>query len=346
MSIAGTAAVRRGRAPVPRLRRSSPDAPGLTRRRRGKGFAYRDERGEPVTESVVVQRIDSLAIPPAWVDVWICSHPNGHLQAVGTDAAGRRQYLYHPHWRDLRDAEKHRRTVQLGQALPRARKRVSGALRQHGLTRERVLAASFRLLDVASFRIGSESYAVDNGTYGLATLQRQHVKVQGNRVSFRYEAKGAIDRVQSFVDPAIARVVTELLERDDPDPDLLAWHDGSWHDVTSSDINTWVRDLTGGDFTAKDLRTWNATVLMAQLLAAGPRPTAASARARAITKAYRQVAEYLGNTPTVARVSYVDSRIVDLYRDGVTVPAAVLPKRQRDLPVHGRVERAVLRLLK
>jgi len=319
---------------------------GLTRRRRGAGFAYRHEHGGTVEDRQTLDRIASLSIPPAWKAVWICADANGHLQAVGTDAAGRRQYVYHPRWRRLRDAEKHRRTVELGEALPIARRRVTRALRQRGPTRERVLAAAFRLLDVASFRVGSESYAKENGTFGLATLRRDHVVLQGDRLTFRYVAKGAQDRVQSFRDPAVARLVGELLDRDDPDPDLLSWFDGTWHDVRSSDINAEVAELTGGEFTAKDLRTWNATVLMAQLLAAGAPPESERSRERVIRDCYRRVADYLGDTPAVARTSYVNSRIVALFRDGVTVPRHVLPKRERALPVHGRVERAVLRLLK
>lgn len=329
-----------------RLRRVSPAMPGYRRRRAGSGFAYLDTDGRLITDRAERDRILALAIPPAWTDVWICPMPNGHLQAVGTDAAGRRQYLYHPVWREKRDARKHDRTVHLGAALPHARRTCARELRRGGLTCERVLAASFRMLDIASFRVGSESYAMDNGTFGLATLQRDHVSVDGTRITFRYTAKGSLDRVQSIRDHALARVVGELLARDDPSPDLLAWWTGRrWHDVKSADINHAVRELARGDYTAKDFRTWNATVLMAQLLAVAPPVTTLRERRAAIRDAYAGVSQYLGNTPAMAKNSYVDPRIVDLYNDGIVIASSVLPRRERRLPVHGRVERAVLRLL-
>ena len=329
-----------------RLRRSSPVEPGYTRRKTRNTFTYRGIDGEPVRDAAEVERIDALAIPPAWVDVWICPWPNGHIQAVGTDAAGRRQYRYHDDWRRQRDAAKHDRMLSLAVALPKARARASSALRAQDLDRDRVLSGAFRMLDVGSFRIGSESYAEDNDTYGLATLRREHVSISGSRVTFTYVSKGSQDRRQTVTDKALARLLSELADRDDPSSELLAWReDGRWHDVHSADINDHVRELTRSDFTAKDFRTWNATVLMAQLLALeGPAPTG-SARKRVVTRCYGCVADYLGNTPAVARGSYVDPRVVDLYNDGVVLPARSLPTNRKTLPVHGRVERAVLRML-
>lgn len=291
-------------------------------------------------------RIASLAIPPAWTDVWISPFPNGHLQAVGTDSAGRRQYIYHPDWVRQREGIKHQRIVDFGRALPRARRLSHRALTGQELSRERVLAAAFRILDVGSLRVGSEAYAAENGSFGLATLLREHASVIGHRVTFDYVAKGGQWRSQTLTDPSLAAVVSTLLDRDDPSPELLAWREGdAWHDVTRTDINGYVKEVTGGDFTAKDFRTWNATVLMAQLLAlCGPSP-GRRRRSEAIRSTYAKVAEYLGNTPSVARSSYVGARVVDLYLDGVTVPKSALPKRRVELPVHQSVERAVVRLL-
>ncbi len=330
-----------------RLRRSSPDARGYTRVKSRSSFSYRGLDGRVLADESELARISSLAIPPAWVEVWICPWPNGHIQAVGTDAAGRRQYRYHDEWRRQRDALKHDRMLSLAAALPKARTATSGALRASGLPRGRVLAGAFRMLDVGSFRIGSESYAADNDTYGLATLRREHVSIRGNRVTFTYVAKGAQDREQTVVDPTLARLLNDLNQRDDPSPELLAWwEEDRWHDVHSADINDHVRTATRGEFTAKDFRTWNATVLMAQLLALEAPPTTQTARKRAVSRSYERVADYLGNTPTVARGSYVDPRVVDLFNDGIVLPAGSLPKNRKYLPVHGRVERAVLRMLR
>lgn len=326
-----------------RLRRSSPSEPGYKRRRK----SYLDASGERVADPATIDRISSLAIPPAWQSVWICPYENGHIQAAGTDAAGRRQYIYHPVWRHQRDAEKHRRTLDLGAALPRARRICSGALRHQTMSYDRVMAAAFRVLDIASLRVGSESYAADHETFGLATMRRADVAIHGNRIEFGFVGKGGIRQAQSFTNPSLARTLAELLGRKDPSPELFAWQDDSgWRDVTSSDVNSFIKDVTRGEFTAKDFRTWNATVLMAQVLALSEPAQSERARTKAIAASYEVVAEYLGNTPAIARTSYVDTRVVDLYRDGVVLPRAVLPTSDRRLPIHGRVERAVLRMLK
>ncbi len=293
-----------------------------------------------------LERIQALAIPPAWVDVWICPDDKGHIQAAGTDAAGRRQYIYHRTWREQRDAAKHSRTLALATSLPRARRKTSAALRGRDLSYERVMATAFRVLDVASIRIGSESYAAEHETYGLATLQRRDVTVTNSVVEFQFVGKGGIPQQFSFRNAALARAISDLIERDDPNSELFGWQQSDgWRDVRSTDINSYIKDVTRGDFTAKDFRTWNATVLMAQVLAIAGPVEAERARKRTIANSYAVVAEYLGNTPAIARSSYVDSRIVDLYSDGVVLPATVLPKSDRRLPVHGRVERAVLSML-
>jgi DNA topoisomerase IB len=318
--------------------------------RSGKGFTYKWPNGKRVDDPRDLERISALAIPPAWTDVWICLRANGHLQAVGTDAAGRRQYRYHDVWREVRDAGKHERTLDLAARLPAARRRVEEALALRGMPRERALAVAFRLLDHGFFRVGSESYRVENGTFGLATLRRDHVSVQRSAVSFRYVAKGGTERSQRLLDQDLARSVRSLLSRHDPSEELLAWREGSrWRDVRSADVNDYIREVTGGDFSAKDFRTWNATVLMAQALAVSlEAPSSETGRRRAIVRAVAEVASYLGNTPAVARRSYIDPRIIDLYRDGVTVDLAVIDRSidSPGLSIHGPLEAAVLRLLR
>jgi DNA topoisomerase-1 len=337
---------------VARLRRVDCAGPGIARVRRGKGFSYRWADGRKVDDPVVLNRIADLVIPPAWNDVWICPHPRGHIQALGTDAAGRRQYRYHDEWRVQRDAEKHQRVLTFARRLPMARTIVDSHLEQRGLTKQRVLAAAFRLLDLGFFRVGGESYAEENGTFGLATMRRKHVTVTGDLVVFDYIAKSGKHRVQSVVDENVRKVVVALLKRDDPSKELLAYKDRSgWHDITSADINAYLREVFRGEVSAKDFRTWHATVLMAVGLAVSTQaPTSESARKRAVSRAVTEVAEYLGNTPAVCRSSYIDPRVIDLYDDGVTV-AASLERLGAGADfgqpaTHGMVEAAVLRLLR
>jgi DNA topoisomerase IB len=309
-----------------RLRRSDVHGPGWTRRRAGRGFSYRDEHGALIRDAGRLDRVKAIAIPPAWKDVWICPWPNGHIQATGLDAAGRRQYRYHDAWRARRDAEKHERVLAIAQELPDVRDQVATALRTRGPNRERVLACALRLLDLGTFRIGSEEYAEENGTYGLATLRREHVTVRGERTFFRYTAKGGIEREVEITDRPTATVVRQLLERpDDAGDELLAYQldDGSWRDVTSDEINAYLKEVSGAEITAKDFRTWNATVLMAATLAEQPPPRNKTARNKTIRAAYVRVSEQLGNTPAVCKASYVDPRVVDRYEQGETVADAL-----------------------
>jgi DNA topoisomerase I len=306
---------------MPRLRRSDPSAPGITRRRSGNGFVYLDAGAHRVTDPEVLQRVKSLVIPPAWTGVWICPYPNGHLQAVGTDAAGRRQYLYHPAWRARRDAEKFDRMIEFARSLPRLRKTAPRHLQQHGLSRERVLACAARLLDRGFFRVGSEAYAENNGSVGLATIEKGHVTCDGDVVTFDYPAKGGKQRVQSVVDPDICEVVQSLKRRRGGGNDLLAFRRGrSWVDVRSEEINAYIKEHTGGEFTAKDFRTWHGTVLAAISLAvAAPAARSPSRHKRAMAWAVKEVAHNLGNTPAVCRASYIDPRVFDRYRSGWTI---------------------------
>jgi DNA topoisomerase IB len=308
------------------------NGPGYRRRGAGRGFAYHDEDGVLIRDDRL-DRIRSLAIPPAWRDVWICPWPNGHIQATGIDAAGRRQYRYHDAWRTRRDQEKHERVLEIAHQLPDVRDAVTAAVRTRGLNRERVLATAVRLLDLGAFRVGNEQYAEENGTYGLATLRRDHVRVRGGRTFFCYTAKGGVEREVEITDRPTATVVRQLLERpQDTGEDLLAYRteDGGWHDVTSDEINAYLKEISGAEITAKDFRTWNATVLMAAALAETPPPKSRTARKKAVRAAYARVAEQLGNTPAVCKASYVDPRVVDRFENGETVAHALKEAAQAD----------------
>jgi DNA topoisomerase I len=335
---------------VPRLRRSDCAAPGITRRGRGRGFEYLDPDGERIDDPETLERIAELAIPPAWRDVWICLDPLGHLQATGIDNAGRKQYRYHDQWRARRDREKFGSMVEFGHALPQLRRRVQRDLRRDALDRARVLACATRLLDVGFFRIGSEDYAVTNETYGLATMLRRHVSVEEDEVVFDYPAKSGQRRVHTITDENVRTVVSALKRRRGGGPELLAYKDGGrWADVRSDDINAYVKDATSHDFSAKDFRTWNATVLAAVALAAGDgKPRSKTAYKRAAAEAVRTVAAYLGNTPAVARASYIDPRVFDRFRSGWTIAETLWDLGEPDLGdprKRARIEAAVLELL-
>jgi DNA topoisomerase I len=335
---------------VARLKRVDCSGPGIRRRRRGKGFEYLDDDGRRVTEQSVIARIRELAIPPAWEDVWICPYPLGHIQATGTDAAGRKQYRYHDIWRERRDREKFESMEEFARSLPRLRKRVERDLGLDGMPRERALACAVRLLDRGFFRIGSEDYAEESDTYGIATMLKRHVTVSGDEVTFDYEAKGGQRRVQAIGDPVVAEVVRALKRRRGGGEELLAYRNGRrWVDVKSGDINEYVKEAAGGDFSAKDFRTWSGTVLAAVALAVSASAAASkTSRKRAKSRAIKEVARYLGNTPAVARASYIDPRVFDRFDGGLTI-GGVLPELIDDTgpwpDVQGAVEEAVLDLI-
>ena len=322
-----------------RLRRSRLDAPGWTRRRAGRGFVYLDGTGHRIEDPEALARIRSLAVPPAWRDVWICPWPHGHVQATGLDAAGRRQYLYHPQWRRRRDRLKHDHVLDVARRLPAARRAVRADVRLDGMPRQKALALAFLLLDLAYLRVGGEGYAAANGSYGLATLRREHVRVHADdTVHLTFPAKSGQVRDTLVDDAEVAAGVRTLVRRHDENPELLAWKDESgWHDVTSADVAAYVRERLGGEATPKDFRTWHATVLAARALAdAGEVPSSDRARRRAVTQAVREVAAELGNTPAVCRASYVDPRVIDLWERGEHIGRA----RSR-----AAAESATLRLL-
>ncbi|CAA9378033.1 MAG: DNA topoisomerase IB (poxvirus type) [uncultured Propionibacteriaceae bacterium] len=334
---------------MPRLRTVSPKDPGWTRRRAGKGFVYLDQLGNRLSDEDA-ERCKLLVIPPAWTQVWICAAPNGHLQAVGTDDAGRRQYIYHEEWRRKRDESKHDRVLEVAAKLPKARRLVSQHLQLDGMPYERALGTAFRLLDLGFFRIGGETYAESNNSFGLATITKEHVSLEGFSVVFDYVAKSGKQRYIALADELVLAAVTDLKRRRSGGPDLLAYRDGHrWRDVTSSDINEYIKDVVGGEVSAKDFRTWHGTVIAAvALAAANDKATTDPARRRAVAKAMKEVSTYLGNTPSVARASYVDPRVVDLFNDGATISPklASLDQDLSDGATHGRIEKAVLGLLR
>jgi DNA topoisomerase I len=330
-----------------RLRRSDCTGPGIARRRRGRGFEYLEAGGDRVTDAEVLRRIDELVIPPAWDDVWICPHPGGHIQATGLDDRGRKQYLYHPRWRERRDAKKFDDMVVFARALPTLRERVADDLAGDAPDRDHVLACAVRLLDRGFFRIGSEDYAVTNETYGLATMRKSHARVKGDTLLFDYPAKSGKRRIQAVVDPEIAATIAMLRRRRGGGQELLAYKSaGRWTDVRSHDINAYLKERTGLEISAKDFRTWGATVMAAIALSvAGPAAGTRTGRRRAIARAVKEVAYYLGNTPAVARSSYIDPRVFDRYRDGVVVAVHELEHGAGETPIQGDVEEAVLELV-
>jgi DNA topoisomerase-1 len=330
-----------------RLRRVRCTDPGFTRRRAGRGFRYLNESGRAIRNAATLVRIRSLAIPPAWTDVWICAEPNGHLQAVGTDDAGRRQYLYHERWRSRRDRQKFDRMLEFGSVLPRIRDACERDLAGRGFARDRVLACAVSLMDLAVFRVGSETYAEANGSFGLATVRGRDVRVRGAIISFDFVAKGGQRRAVEVRAPILAPIVRRLAERPGTGgTELLAYREGrEWRDVRSSDINAYLKQAAGEEFSAKDFRTFHATVLAAVGLArVEETATSLTSRKRAVSAVVREVAEFLGNTPAVCRTSYVDPCVVDRYLEGRTIDLKGLDPDDLDRR-RERIESAVLDLL-
>lgn len=309
---------------MPRLRRSRTSEPGIRRIRRGRGFSYQTADGRAVDDPELRERIHALAIPPAWRDVWIAPYPNGHIQATGIDAAGRRQYLYHPTWRTQKDRIKYDRMLALAESLPLARRGVTIDLRREGFPRERALAGAFRMLDTGSLRVGSERYADEHGSIGLSTLRGAHATVrEDDRVELRFPAKSGQAWESELRDPDLAHLVRSLKRRGG-NARLLAWKDdrGTWHPLHAEEINDDIRRRTGGDFTAKDFRTLHGTAAAALSLAQAGTGGTPTARKRAVAAAVRAASEVLGNTPAIARASYIDPRIIDRFERGETVDPA------------------------
>ena len=298
------------------LRYVSDDQPGCSRKRKGEDFEYFDTKGKPIRDEQRLLRIKRLAIPPAWSDVWICPSPNGHIQATGRDARGRKQYRYHERWREIRDENKYDRLVNFGKALPKIRRRLKKDLALSSLPREKVLATIVQLLERSLIRVGNEEYARENKSFGLTTLQDRHVDVKGSKLRFRFRGKSGRLHEVDVTDRRIARIISKL--QDLPGQSLFQYLDdeGSVHEISSQDVNEYLREVTGEDFTAKDFRTWAGTVLATiALSAAGAFETKKQAKAN-LKQAIGAVAKILGNTPAVCRQCYIHPAVLEAYLNG------------------------------
>ncbi|GAB3428241.1 DNA topoisomerase IB [Massilia solisilvae] len=301
------------------LRYVNDSKPGIRREHAGEAFRYVDPKGETITDEDVLRRIKSLAIPPAWTDVWICPLANGHLQATGRDARGRKQYRYHPKWREVRDEVKYERMIKFGEALPAIRREVNRALGLPGLPREKVLATIVYLLETTMIRVGNEEYARTNKSFGLTTLQRRHVRIDGSDVEFRFRGKSGVYHKVKVHDRRLARIIQRT--RDLPGQELFEYvdDDGETRTVDSSDVNEYLRQISGEDYTAKDFRTWSGTVLAAMALQEFEKFDSQAQAKKNVVRAIEQVAEKLGNTPSVCRKCYVHPAILDSYLEGATL---------------------------
>ncbi len=340
-------------ASVARLRRADCSGPGIRRVGRGRGFSFHEENGDLIEDMETIERISELAIPPAWEEVWICPFPNGHLQATGIDAAGRKQYLYHPQWRESRDRDKFDEMIAFARSLPKMREETVANLGLRGMPRARALALAVRLLDLGFFRVGSGRYTAANETYGLSTLRKKHLTLKGGAAIFTYRGKGSKNAEQTIEDEPTVKALRFLADRSGSGYELLAFkEDGKWHDIKANDINEYLKETTGGDYSAKDFRTWNATVIAAVCVAdlsEGKQKLTKTARKRIAGKAVKRVAGYLNNTPAVCRASYIDPRVFDRFDSGTTIrPAIQRAAREagpHDFPEREEIERAVIRLL-
>jgi DNA topoisomerase-1 len=307
-----------------RLRRSDLDRPGYSRRRAGRGFSYRDTEGGRLTDQDALERIKGLVIPPAWRDVWISPDPRGHIQATGIDAADRKQYLYHPSWRTARDAEKFDHTLEIADRLPRIRRRLKADLAGRGLTRERVLAAIVRILDLGMFRVGNDQYAsrAENPSFGLSTLRPEHLRTRSGCVLLEFPGKSGVEHTGTVDDGEVCAVLKDLKRRRRGEQRLFAYWDRSarrWQEIHADTVNEYLKEISGAQMTAKDFRTWHGTVKAAtELAAVGPQPTRPK-RTKAVAHAMKEVADLLGNTPAVARSAYVDPRVIDQFENGTVI---------------------------
>jgi DNA topoisomerase-1 len=330
------------------LRTSRLDGPGITRVRRGKGFSYVDSDGQSVSDEATIARIKDLVIPPAWKKVWISPYRNGHIQAVGTDAAGRRQYLYHLRWQQERAEEKFDRVLEMSKRLPEWRERVAADLSGKGLTRDRVLALALHLLDRGFFRAGGEQYAEEHESYGLATLLCDHVTVRRDAVAFDFPAKSGVRRVLEIEDPEVVRAVRSLVGRTDRTDRLMVCRSASgWTDIRSDDLNARFKELVGDEYSVKDLRTWHGTVLGAKAFVDADPPASKRVVKRVESAVMKEVSEGLGNTPAVARGSYVDPRVVAAYEQGLTIASAARRADRARTPADAQaiVEKATRQLI-
>ncbi|MRW90037.1 DNA topoisomerase IB [Duganella sp. FT80W] len=330
------------------LRYVHDDQPGIARRPRGKQFRYLDADGAAVTDEDTLARIKSLVIPPAWRDVWICKHPLGHLQATGRDARGRKQYRYHPRWRSHRDEAKYERMLSFGKALPAIRRAVDEALRKPGLPREKVIATIVYLLEATLMRIGNEEYARENKSFGLTTLRDRHVRLDGSTVMFRFRGKSGVHHAVEVHDRRLAHIIRKA--RDLPGQELFQYEDddGNRHAIDSADVNDYLQEVTGADYTAKDFRTWAGTVLAAVALREYEKYDSQAQAKKNVVQAIEAVAKKLGNTPTICRKCYVHPAVIESYLDGTmlnTLRRRAREELQEDLHALRPEEAAVLALL-
>jgi DNA topoisomerase IB len=329
-----------------RLRRSDCSGPGIRRRRAGRGFTYLDAGGTRVEDEETLGRIRELAIPPAWEDVWICSDPYGHIQATGHDAAGRKQYLYHERWQQRAAQRKFAEMREFAAELPRLRRAVDRDLRRDGMPRERAVACAIRLIDLGMFRVGGEQYAEENGSFGVATIRRDHVSREGEELVFDFPAKSGQRRVIGLRDRAVREAIEQMRRRRSGPEDLLVYRrSGGWRDVRSEDVNEYIQEKIGERFSAKDFRTWQGTVLAAAELASESPPRSRSGAEGAIRRAVNAVSEALGNTPSVCRSSYIDPRVFDRFRQGQTIDVTPPLSGRLGPRARARIERAVLELV-
>ena len=334
-------------AKIAGLHYSTDTGPGIRRVKRGRSFAYLRPDGKALKDAGTLERIRKLVIPPAWRNVWIAPDPLGHLQVTGVDARGRKQYRYHPRWREVRDETKYNRMLEFGRALPVIRRRTQADLRRHGLPREKVLAAVVQLLEKTFIRVGNDEYARTNRSYGLTTMRDGHVRIAGSKVKFIFRGKSGVEHDLELDDPHLARIVKQC--RDLPGQELFQYRGAEGHviDVGSADVNAYLQEITGRDFTSKDFRTWAGTVLAATLLREYESVDSHARAKRNIVRAVEEVAKKLGNTKAVCRKCYIHPAIFDAYLDG-TMAKAVAQRAARATRSIGRVtaaEAAVLGLL-
>jgi DNA topoisomerase-1 len=327
------------------LRYVSDEMPGLRREARGDGFVYRDQAGALIHDAQTLERIKALVIPPAWTDVWICPNPRGHVQVTGRDARGRKQYRYHERWTAVRDEAKYEHLVSFAAALPRIRAAVDRDLRRHGMPKRKVLATVVKLLEETSIRIGNDEYARDNHSFGLTTMRDRHAHFAGSTVRFEFKGKSGKVHKVSLSDRRLARIVKQC--HDLPGQELFQYvdEDGQRHAIESDDVNAYLKEISRGEFTAKDFRTWNGTVLAARFLKLCERPTSATAGKRLVSGAIKNVARELGNTPAVCRRAYVHPVVLNAYLDGALGPEGVLAEPRPARSLTGE-EKCVVKLLK
>lgn len=297
------------------LRYVSDRTPGIRRLKNRQGFRYVDKTGQIITDESVLSRIKSLAIPPAWQDVWICPYANGHIQATGRDARGRKQYRYHPKWRQVRDEVKYERMINFGKALPALRQKVMADLDLPGLPKEKVLAAVVRMLDLTGVRIGNEEYAKENRSFGLTTLLNKHVRVEGTEIELRFRGKSKVYHALKVRDRRMAHIIKRM--RDLPGQELFQYLDeqGNVHSIGSDDVNEYLRSVTGEDYTAKDFRTWTGTVLATLLLLELTHYSSSTEAKKNVDQTVKMVAERLGNTPRICKTCYIHPAVFDTYLD-------------------------------